>query len=220
VAGVCACTATAYYPFNGNTLDYTGNAHTITATNVTSVAGKLGTAFSFNGTTSLMTIAGSLALTDNRTFCAWINPTGWTGLGRPVFVGGVSGAGDFLSIESTNPGGACAATSPNGMFLDHWGASCGTTTEVAPSNTWSFVCYAANGAASTEFFVNGTSTADAIGLFTYNLDTVTVGSNTIGGTTNATAFLGVIDEVSLWNRTLTLAEMNQLYTGTPVCALQ
>ena len=220
MGSVCACTATAYYNFNGNVLDSSGNGHNITATNVTSAAGKLGTAYSFNGTTSLMEITGSLALTDNRTFCAWINPSTWSGEGRPVFVGGASGAGDFLAIESSAPAGSCSGTSAYGMYIDHWGSACLETTEVATPGAWSFVCYAANGAGSTEFFLNGASMSDAVGLYTYNLDTVTIGSSTIGGTTTLTAFLGVIDEVSIWNRTLTATEVSALYTGTAVCALQ
>lgn len=71
----------AYWPMDGNSTDSVGG-HNGTDTDVTYVAGKFGSAASFNGTTSRINI-GSATDIDNLgygkavTFAAWVNLTGW-----------------------------------------------------------------------------------------------------------------------------------------------
>lgn len=46
----------AYYPFNANTNDLSGNLHNGTATNITYTTGKISSSASFNGASSLVTV--------------------------------------------------------------------------------------------------------------------------------------------------------------------
>jgi hypothetical protein len=65
----------AYYPFDGNANDYSGNGYNATAANVTSEPGVLGQAYLFNGMNSAVAVSSGITnAATARTFCAWINP--------------------------------------------------------------------------------------------------------------------------------------------------
>lgn len=220
-AGVCVCALgglLAYYPLDADLLDHSGNGHAATASGVTATTGKLGGAYELNGVASVMRASGSVALSGARTYCAWVEPSMTTGLGQPVFVGGTAGAGDLLAIQSSTPGGTCTAASADRLFLDHWGTACGAAQSTkAPAGAWSFVCFAYDGSTSTMHFANGATESVSVPAYSYDLQTVTIGSNTIGGSTVQAAFKGAIDEVSIWSRALPVADMNRLYASGKGC---
>ena len=220
-AGACVCALgglLAYYPLDADLLDHSGNGHAATAVSVTATTGKLGGAYQWNGVASVMRVSGSFALSGARTYCAWVEPSTTTGLGQPVFVGGTAGAGNLLAIQSSTPGGSCTAAAADRLFLDHWGQACGATqTTKAAAGSWSFVCFAYDGSTSTTHFANGATESVQVPHYSYDLQTVTIGSNTIGGTTVQAAFKGAIDEVTIWSRALPVADMNRLYASGKGC---
>ncbi len=208
----------AYYPLDVDLLDHSGNAHGLTASGVAPTVGKLGGAYRWDGVASVARVGGSLALAGARTYCAWVQPVTAVGLGQPVFVGGASGAGDMFAIQSSTPSGTCTGALADHLFLDHWGTACGAAkTTNAPAGSWSFVCFAYDGASTSTHYANGAAEPVSVSNYTYDLDTVTIGSNTIGGTTAQAAFKGAIDEVTIWGRALSTAEMNVLYASGAGC---
>ncbi len=215
----------AYYPFDGDTTDHSGdgyNADAETGVEVSYAAGHSGQAATILGTGNGIQATG--AVSTARTLCAWVKPNaGTTGGGLPVFVGGTSGAADMFDIMSATAGGGCAGqgAAANQLFIDNWGSACRTTTLTVTPGSWNFVCFAYDGASSTTFFANGASQTVAGGDFSYTLSQITIGADRVGGSTTAALFAGAIDEVSIWSTTLTTGQMNGLYnagTGTtPIC---
>jgi hypothetical protein len=62
----------AHYKLNGDANDASGNGHDGTPTDVSWVAGKIGQAASFNGTTSRIALPLPSAAAGNCTFAAWV----------------------------------------------------------------------------------------------------------------------------------------------------
>jgi hypothetical protein len=69
-----ALTTKAYYPLNGNALDFSGNQNTGTPTAITYPQGRFGQAAKFNGSSSSISLgAGSSFNNATFTYSAWIN---------------------------------------------------------------------------------------------------------------------------------------------------
>jgi hypothetical protein len=211
----------AYYPFDGDTKDASGNGHDITASNVTAAPGKLGGAYAFNGTSSRMSIGGASTPLSARSLCAWIQPHAASGLGEPIFVGGAAGAADFYSLLTSSAAGGCG-TVPNHFALDHWGTACGVTRYLtAPTDGWTHACWTFDPTGGgTTVYANGVAQSLGIQAFSYDLTTITIGANVVGGSTTQASFLGNIDDVSIWNRALTPAEVVRLYAGGNGCRVR
>jgi hypothetical protein len=212
----------AYFPLDGDTRDRSGQGHDAMADGLTVVPGAFDVGYAFDGTRSSMRLTGSGRLTGARTLCAWLKPTSTSGLGQPVFVGGVRVQGDFFSVQSSTPntpGGSCMAAVREGEpFVDHWGTACFLGgAMVAPNDTWSLVCYAFDGARTQRFFLNGLIEDTQGTNYDYPFSTLTIGSSSIGGTTTQAAFRGVIDEVTIWDRALDPAELRALWNDGRSC---
>ncbi|MEI8259773.1 MAG: LamG-like jellyroll fold domain-containing protein, partial [Deltaproteobacteria bacterium] len=222
-----ACTVTtsglvAYLPLDGDTTDRSGNGHDGVSASATSVAsGRRGGAYAFNGTNSSVCLGGSGTVTGDRTWCAWVNYGGRTGSGEPIVRGGPAGAADFLGIASPGQTDSCGGT-PGGPFVDHWGTACNrSTTATATSGAWSFVCMAhTTGTNTFHFYANGANSTTTGAVYDYPVSTLCVGANGIGGSTTFPSFLGSIDEVTVWSRTLSTAEMDALYGSGAGCTLE
>jgi hypothetical protein len=65
----------AHWPLNGNTNDISGNGYNGTPTNITYVAGKIGQAASFNGTTSVVDLSSFTTPNSDFTVSAWVKIT-------------------------------------------------------------------------------------------------------------------------------------------------
>ncbi len=213
----------AYYPFDGDAKDYSGNGYNATATNVTSEAGVLGQAYLFNGSNSAVTVSsGITAASLPRTFCAWISPApGATGLGLPIILSGnlqPGGSDDQFSVAGSGSHiGGCSFAAPNALFLDHFQNACITsaTATVTPGG-WSFVCYETNGT-QLQFYVNGTGAAVTGSVYPWAIPNIVIGGNNLGAGTTGPSFGGGIDEVSLWSAVLSPSQIASLYNGGAGC---
>ena len=79
-------TLVAFYPFNGNVNDQSGNGNNgASSGGVSYPSGRIGQAASFDGTTGYISVPDSSSLRLNQfTLAAWINPTSIGGSGRIV----------------------------------------------------------------------------------------------------------------------------------------
>ncbi len=205
----------AAYSFNegsGNTVaDVSGNGNNGTITAATwTTSGKFGNALTFNGTNAQVSVpnASSLRLTNGMTLEAWVyptsTPTGW----RSVIDKNVDG---YYLMASTTPnnrpagGGTWASGNQNTIG-----------TAVLTVNSWTHLATTFDGA-TVRLYVNGalvTSQAQASTL------SVTTGTLQIGGDGYPGEFFaGLIDEVRVYSRALSAAEiqtdMNTAVGGTP-----
>ena len=195
----------AAYGFNAGTgttaTDASGNNNTGAITGATwNTTGKFGNSLTFNGTSNVVQInpSNTLNLTTAMTLEAWVFPTasqsGWrTILQRePDAYLLHAGSENFGALRPT-AGGTFGST------FDVLGAP-----SAIPLNTWSHVAVTWDGA-TMRFYVNGTQVATKArtGTLQTVATPVRIGANTYAGEN----FLGRIDEVRIYNRALSAAEV-------------
>ena len=202
----------AAYSFNegsGTTVaDSSGNNNTGTITGATwTTAGKFGSALVFNGTSARVTVndAPSLRLTGGMTLEAWVKPSAVTTAWRDVIYKG----NDNYYLEATS-NSASRAPAAGGTI----GTTYGTT--ALATNTWAHLAVTYDRVA-IRLYVNGTqvsSLARTTALAT-SANPLQIGGDSIYGQ----YFQGTIDEVRVYNRALSQAEiqtdMNSAVGGAP-----
>jgi hypothetical protein len=228
--GVCQCNfpnLVAYYTFENNTNDLSGNNYNAVGSGVAYEGGFFGSGIHPTGTTSTITIPTGSGYTFSgaRTFCGWVNASPLSAnLGQPFVVGGVAGAGDFYGFESVSTSNMCSI-SPSRFYIDNWGSGCppNNNNEVVPGS-WTYACFGYDGSNVTLFYSSSYFSITTPGVTTFlqtqyswALSTVTIGTNTIGGTSTQPSNGGVLDEMSFWGRQLSMAEMNALYNSGAGC---
>jgi hypothetical protein len=174
-----------------------GNTGTITA-GTWSTAGRFGRALSFNGTSSLVTIpdAAALRLTTAMTVEAWVRPSSsssWRCAVLKETSGGLA-YGLYSSDTSSRPSGYVRV----GSEIDVTGPSAITL------NAWTHLAATYDGA-NLRLFVNGTQvTSRALtGSIASSTQPLRIGGNQVWGE----YFAGLIDEVRVYNRALSAAEI-------------
>jgi hypothetical protein len=207
VASVAALVAA--YGFNegtGATVgDQSGNNNAGTVTGATwNGAGRYGNSLTFNGATHgvLIPASSSLNLSTALTVEAWVYPTvtqsGWRAiLQREV---------DAYLLHAGSDGGTLRPTG-GGIFggnIDYFNVPAANALAV---NTWSHIALTWDGA-TMRLYVNGVQAATKARTGTLQgtaggAGPVHIGSNTYSGEN----FLGRIDEVRIYNRALTAAEI-------------
>jgi hypothetical protein len=180
--------------------DASGNGNTGTLSNTTwSLSGKYGGALSFNGTSSLVSINDSAALhlSTGMTLEAWVNASLLNKKARSVVV--KENAPDlqyalYANTDTSVPSGNVFTTTA----FDTRG------TAAVPLNTWTFLAATYDGS-SLSLYVNGTlaSTKAVIGSMSPSTGQLRIGGNTIRNEW----FRGLIDEVRIYNRALSPAEV-------------
>jgi Concanavalin A-like lectin/glucanases superfamily/Domain of unknown function (DUF1929)/Bacterial Ig domain len=201
----------AAYGFNEGagvqTADESGQGNTGTLSNATwTAAGKFGSALSFNGTSAWVTIAdaASLHLTTGMTIEAWVNPTVGTGW-RSAILKETPGGLAFALYTANN------ASRPTGYA--HVGSDEAVTGVAAvPLNAWTHLAVTYDGA-SLRLYVNGAlvKTTALSGAMATSTSALRIGGNAVWGE----YFKGVIDEVRIYNRALSAAEV-QTDMATPI----
>ena len=194
----------AAYGFNeaGGALQVTdasgqGNTGTISGATRTT-AGKFGGALSFNGTSAWITVAdaASLDLSTAMTLEAWVRPSSITGWRTVVLKEAPDGLAYSLysGNGASRPAGYVHPTTDIGVN--------GTANMVA--NTWTHLAVTYDGA-TLRMLVNGVqvSTAAAPGGTVLTNGVLRIGGNAFWGE----YFSGIIDEVRIYNRPLTAAEV-------------
>ena len=192
----------AYYPFNGNANDASGNGNNGTVNGAVLTQDRLGasnSAYSFNGSNSTITFASPpLTQVDNWTLSAWVNPASLNQLGMAVEVGyDNSSWGDGYGF------GFALDSEWTGLFS--YLAFIRSGYSMPATNRWYHVVMLRD-TGTTKFYVDATQTAN-----TYTATPFTPSGFTIGAANGAYFFNGQVDEVRLYNRALSSNEVAQLY---------
>jgi hypothetical protein len=208
----------AYWQGNGSTVDTvsglsgtleSGATYASATTRTQGVPGAQ--AFSLNGANSYVQAAsGETAVVSGaRTLVAWVYPNADGGLGQPVLTGGATyAAGDIFGITGTT--GTCSGGGQGQLYIDH-GGTCYVSDNSLVPNTWSLVAVTFDGT-NMVFFINGVASVTLPAqMNSYGLSTYEIGGNTLGGTSSASSFNGLLSEVQVYGRALTPAEVQGLY---------
>ena len=184
----------------------TGNNGTVSQTSW-AAAGKFGGALTFNGTSSSVLVpdAASLDLTTGMTFEAWVNPltaTGW----RTVLMK-ESSNGLAYSLYSRG-----SSDQPYGFVHIATIDQSATATPAVPVNTWTHLAATYDGAV-IRLYVNGVAraTTNIAGSVAATASPLRIGGNAVWGE----YFNGMIDEVRVYNRALSVTEI-QTDMSTPL----
>jgi len=199
---------TAWWKLNGNANLSVGTPNG-TATNTTSVANSSGVnnmAYSFNGTSSKIVTNSTFGMgTTDVTLSGWIfNPTAGNNSGAFIKVGTTNGYG--IGIGSTTfDNGATAGTKLVMLFEGiRW---IPTTKDVGYG--WHHVAMTINSAGVPSAYLDGALIGSYAGTGAIAPSTTTY----IGSGVSTRFFNGSIDDVRMYNRTLSASEALNLYIG-------
>jgi hypothetical protein len=203
----------AYYPFNGNATDESGiGQHGIVsgATLTNNRLGSANSAFYFDGVTNVVSAQSITIPTGNasRTLSAWVKfPTLKAGSNQIVGWGNFVTGGDQCSYMQMYQ------SRFRFVFFDNYIA--GPANVVV--NTWYHVVGTYDGSVA-RLYVNGAEVANStINLKTTATD-IFIGSDYTNNPANA--LQGVIDDVRIYNRTLSVDEIQLLYKLQPADSWQ
>jgi len=186
----------AYYPFNGNANDESGNGNNGTVFGATLMADRFGipnSAYNFNGVSDYINVPHSPSLNipagTSVTITAWVYRTNasWPVhiVGKRV---GCGGDHNFYQLAIGN-----AALPPASV----------------PLNVWSFVATTTEGTVTKDY-------VDGVEVASY---TLAMGANNadlkIGTSSTCQHFPGPVDDVLIYNRALTPAEIIAIYNLPP-----
>jgi Concanavalin A-like lectin/glucanases superfamily/PKD domain/Matrixin len=200
--------AIAWWQGQGNANDFLGVSNgTPSATGVSFASGEVGQAFSFNGTGSVsVPDTPALQLTNGFTIEAWVNPSTLAGKGRSVSKGVAGARGYSLGrngahLELTTYGLKDYDTVGNYLTVGVW-------THVA-------VVFDTNNTAN--FYVNGVLVESVAGPAKARLasDPLYLGSaqSPSTGQPPFEAWNGLLDEITIYARQLTAAEIQSIYSA-------
>lgn len=197
----------AFWPFTGNTNDLTANANHLTNNGATLVADRNGTAnaaYSFNGAGNyLEKTVPSFVFSPSGTFSVsfWIN--------RPSTTGGVammSGSGTANNFIWLFSGSAANNTFGTNKQQSAW---IWANSPYAVNQWEHYVCMYINGV--MRVYRNGVLEVSATYTYTGALSTAL--PFYIGKDIGTSYFNGSIDDIAIWNRSLTNCEIQKLYTS-------
>jgi glucose/arabinose dehydrogenase len=204
----------AAYSFNENAgatvNDASGTGNHGSTTSTAWATGRFGSALSFNGSSSWVTVpdSASLDLTNRITLEAWVNPVQLSGAWRTVVFKQTTNGMAYALY------GANSANRPLGQ-VQIGGEQNAIGPAALPLNTWTHLAVTYDGAA-VRLFLNGAQVASKTqtGNAAVSTGVLRIGGNSIW---TAERFNGRIDEVRIYNRALTAAEIQTDMT-TPVGA--
>ncbi|MEN9611144.1 MAG: hypothetical protein RLZZ628_1958, partial [Bacteroidota bacterium] len=205
----------AYYPFNGNANDESGNGNHGTVNGATLTTDRFGNAnkaYSFDGNTNDILLNLQLGNQSAITISSWVKTNN-------------SGNEIQAILSSSNSAGFHFQLSDNTVFnivayTGNQTGSFGITLPILPrlpNNTWRFltVVYASGG---SKIYENGNLIASSSETYNYiTTSPLKIGSGWVG----SRFFNGTIDDILIYNRALSHAEVTQLYnTEAPPVTLE
>ena len=162
-------------------------------------AGKAGSALSFDGSDDFVNTGQNLIGAYPASACAWINPQANGVLGSII-----TNTAFELMVYYDGASYALTLYNNNGSLSTNWGT-------ISP-NTWQHVCAVIESGNTARIYINGAESKNGnIGNLIIS-NTVGIGRKLSGGY----PYKGAIDEVRIYSRALTPAEVLELFNGVPV----
>lgn len=199
----------AYYPFNGDANDESGNGNDGTVNGATLTTDRFGnadSAYSFNGSDDYISADGDGSLAINENFS----------LSTFIYADEVTSATQFLLVRRGGTKDYYKLT----LKLDkiNFKTESGPVPAMASDlaieiSNWYHVCAVYDGS-SARIYINGQLSAEEIasGNLSTSSANLYIGCNTPSGTDDRW-FDGKIDDVRIYNRALSETEIQQLYWG-------
>jgi hypothetical protein len=183
-------------------LDASGRGNHGTLANATrTTQAKFGRALSFNGTNSLVTAPdrASLDLTSGMTLAAWVYPTSWASSWKTLIMKERTGGLAYALYANSN------TNQPNSTLRIASSPRSLSAANHLPTNTWTHLAATYN-SVTQRLFVNGTQVGSRAqtGSLEVSANPVRIGGNTVWA---GQYFQGLIDEVRIYNRALSQAEV-------------
>ncbi len=200
----------AYYPFNGNANDQSGNNVNGTVNGATLTADRFGnpnSAYQFNGTTNYIdcgTASSTINFSGGISFCAWINVAKDTN-SSVVDEMTSSGNGFRTSVRAKGNGQDFWATS--GSYLS--GVASQSTSTFSTGNWYSIVgTWGLDD--SVRIYFNGALQQQSFSTYNFsNTQDIFIGRGRLSSIYEF--FNGVIDDIRIYNRAITSGEVNAIY---------
>lgn len=198
----------AFYPFNGNANDLSGNNNNgvlIGATSTTDRKGSPNSAYNFDGISNYIEVPHNTTLNikDEISISVWINPVNTNGDQRIIDKTTVS-QGDAYMID-TRPSQELRfiVGNPNPSNPPM------TSAIISQSNKWYYIVTTYD-KSNVKFYIDGVlvSTFPQTGQSTTNTNPIRIGANSI---LNGNWFNGKIDDIRIYNRILSNAEIQRLF---------
>jgi len=176
------------------------------STSTSPVAGKIGQALSFNGSTSVIEGPSSFASTyfgNNFTISAWVKSTDTSTNGKTIISTYAGFGGNEVDLTFKHSG-AHQQIGLMGFF---------TNADSLPNGKWHFVTATRNTAGLETIYVDGAQidqTSGTSGTLTYTSNNqLVIGGDNSG---NNPTMNGTLDDVRIYNRVLSYNEIEQLYS--------
>ncbi len=164
--------------------------------------GKYGGAFQFNGSGAYLATENTLD-SPTFTFSAWVKKN------RTI-----SGSNQILVQSTGFDGWGVSLGYDNRLFLGHTGYEASDSNGLLSGTDWSFVTISYNGS-DEKYYIDGALDADwyyGDSPFNSSGSIYTIGASAYGGYFSA-PFNGSIDEIRVYNRSLSDAEVHDLYVS-------
>ncbi|HUX35760.1 MAG TPA: LamG domain-containing protein, partial [Candidatus Paceibacterota bacterium] len=193
-----------------------GNTGTLSASPPGWVSGKVGDALQFNGSTNNVAMANNITLNSNFTISFWFDPTANAGgydCHRPQIISKHSSSA--CTTDSWGVGYSYHATSGyyDKKITVNWGNGTNWNTFLSsqqiPQNKWTYVVWVMNSGVSY-LYINGVldSTVSTPNMVLSNSYTL------LFGKVENIYYTGLSDDIRIYNRALSAAEISALYNAT------
>jgi hypothetical protein len=208
----------AWYPFNGNANDESGNGNNGEVNGAVTSIDRLGnnnSAYNFNGSSDYISISHNTSLNFNQyTISVWSKIDlnfNWATLGGVIISKG---------CEQFNESGNSFRIYFEGTYytVDNWAPERAFLHNLSNNldNNWAHIVFLYN-AESILMYINGvllgSVTQDS--NLVQNTDPLIIGARRYGPSCSyGYSFAGTIDDIAIYNRALTQAEVTALYTAT------
>jgi len=201
---------TNWWPGEGITTNLAAGGATVGLSNGTAFAtGKVGAAFSFDGTDDFASVPDSASLRPaSFTLEAWVNFRNVSGGNRRLLMGKPVGSGfnnSYMMFLQNGTFGAAIANATTVSTL--------STTFAPASNVWYHIAYTYNRPDSNHaFYVNGVLQRRAPANVTnsYDANPFLMGADRNNGTLGE-FFNGLLDEPTIYNRALSTEELQNIF---------
>ncbi len=211
----------AYYPFNGNAHDAAGTRHgTVNGATLTKDRfGRDNQAYAFNGASTIYFGNPPITQTDNWTISVWVSPTSLFQQGTFVCIGLDNGVNFGNGFQVGIGAGGSLGDQLQGIFggTALLPASYTFVASNDPSRPAWYHVVMRRAAGTTTFFVDGVQVGSSMATPKVPTDDFRVGSVSSANAGEGRFFAGSLDEVRVYNRAISDAEIQQLAangTGT------